>query len=97
MNARIELDESMSLGLGPGTRLTHDKVRDAWTLMAPERVLVLDEIAYEVVSEIVSSDGALGGVIDRLSEKFDAPRDDIASDVLQMLKPLLDKKLLRTK
>jgi len=97
MSARIELDESMQLGLGPGIRLQHDKVRDAWTLMAPERVLVLDEIAREVVGQIVDSDGGLAGVIDRLAEKFDAPRDEIAGDVLQMLQPLIDKQLLRVK
>jgi len=97
MSTRTELDESMLLGLGPGIRLQHDKVRDAWTLMAPERVLVLDEIACEVVVQIVDSDGGLAGVIDRLAAKFDAPREEIAGDVLQMLQPLVDKQLLRVK
>ncbi len=97
MSARTELDESMHLGLGPGIRLQLDKVRDAWTLMAPERVLVLDEIAHEVVAQIVDSDGGLAGVIDRLAEKFDAPRAEIAADVIQMLQPLVDKQLLRVK
>jgi len=97
MSARIVIDESTRLGLGPGIRLQHDSLRDAWTLMAPERVLVLDEIAREIVAQIVDSDGGLAGVIDRLSEKFAAPRAEIAGDVIQMLQPLVDRQLLRVK
>ena len=87
----------MCLTLGPGIRLKHDSARDAWTLMAPERVIVLDEIAHEVINEIVESDGRLAGVIDRLSAGFDAPRDEIAGDVLEMLQGFVDKQLMRIK
>ncbi len=95
MSAAVKLDESMTLALGRGIRLRHDDGRDAWTLMAPERVIVLDEIAYEVINEIVDSDGKLAGVIDRLSERFAAPRDEIAADVIEMLQSFVDKQLLR--
>ena len=95
MSERQPIDESVSLELGRGIRLKHDSGRDAWTLMAPERVIVLDEIAHEVINEIVASDGALAGVIDRLAERFDAPRDEIAADVIEMLQPFVDKQLLR--
>ncbi len=95
MNAAVKLDETMKLELGRGIRLRHDAGRDAWTLMAPERVIVLDEIAYEVINEIAESDGALAALIDRLSERFDAPRDEIAADVIEMLQPFVDKQLLR--
>ena len=95
MNAAVKLDESMKLELGRGIRLRHDEGRGAWTLMAPERVIVLDEIAYEVINEIVGSDGHLAAVIDRLSERFDAPRDEIGADVIDMLQGFVDKQLLR--
>jgi pyrroloquinoline quinone biosynthesis protein D len=65
--------------------------------MAPERVIVLDEIAYQVIVDIVESDGLLAGVIDRLSQLFDAPREEIASDVIEMLQPFVDKQLMRRK
>ncbi len=97
MTGAVKIDPSMSLALGPGIRLKHDSGRGAWTLMAPERVIVLDEIAYEVINEIVDSDGALTGVIDRLSARFDAPRNEIASDVIEMLQTFVDKQLLRAK
>ena len=97
MNTRLEVDETMSLEVGRGIRLKHDGRRDAWTLMAPERVIVLDEIAHEVINEILTSDGRIAGVIDRLSERYAAPRDEIAADVIEMLQALVDKQLLREK
>jgi pyrroloquinoline quinone biosynthesis protein D len=97
MNDTLKIDESTSLQLGRGVRLRHDRERDCWTLMAPERVIVLDEIAHQVIVDLVESDGLLAGVIDRLSQLFDAPRDEIASDVIDMLQPFVDKQLIRQK
>ena len=97
MSGPLKIDESLSLQLGRGIRLKHDAERDAWILQAPERVVVLDEIAHAVIDEIVASDGGLGGVIDRLSQAFDAPRDEIAADVIEMLQGFVDKQLLQKK
>ena len=97
MSGPFKIEETMRLQLGRGIRLKHDTGRGAWTLQAPERVVVLDEIAHAVISEIVDSDGGLGGVIDRLSQAFDAPRDEIAADVIEMLQGFVDKQLLRPK
>lgn len=97
MSGLLKIDESVSLQLGRGIRLKLDTERNAWTLLAPERVVVLDDIAHTVLREIVDSDGGLGGVIDRLSQAFDAPRDEIAADVIEMLQGFVDKQLLRPK
>ena len=97
MNDAMTLDESISLQLGRGVRLRHDRERNCWTLMAPERVIVLDEIAHQVIVEVVESDGLVAGVIDRLSQLFDAPRGEIAADVVDMLQPFVDKQLLSRK
>jgi pyrroloquinoline quinone biosynthesis protein D len=97
MNDALTIDETISLQLGRGVRLRHDRERDCWTLMAPERVIVLDEIAHQVIVDLVESDGLLAGVIDRLSQVFDAPREEIASDVIDMLQPFVDKQLLSRK
>ncbi len=97
MSGPVIIDESLSLKLGRGIRLKHDSARDAWTLMAPEKVIFLDDIAYQVIHEIVESDGALSGVIDRLSAAFAAPREEIAVDVIEMLQGFVDKQLLLSK
>ena len=71
----------------PGVRLHHDRARDRWVVMAPERMFVPDEIALEVLRLI---DGARDSdtIIDMLAAKFDAPRDVIATDVQAMLEDL---------
>jgi pyrroloquinoline quinone biosynthesis protein D len=97
MSNALKIDESISLQLGRGVRLRRDRERESWTLMAPEKVIVLDEIAHQVIVEVVESDGVLAGVIDRLSQLFDAPREEIATDVIEMLQPFVDKQLLSRK
>ena len=77
----------MTPRFAPGVRLHHDRARDRWVVMAPERMFVPDEIALEVLRLI---DGArdADAIIDTLAEKFDAPRDVIATDVQAMLADL---------
>lgn len=72
----------------PGVRLNHDKARARWVVMAPERMLVPDETALEVLRLV---DGArdVEAIVDALAAKFDAPRDEIAADVRAMLDELV--------
>ena len=108
-STRTLLDEEMPLKLGRGVRHQYDKNRETWTLMAPERVIVLDETAQEVISELLApgqpdslnQEGntpdknlSIGKVVDILAHRYDAPREDIAGDVLEMLQMFVDKKLL---
>jgi pyrroloquinoline quinone biosynthesis protein D len=77
----------MTIRFAPGTRLHHDRARDRWVVMAPERMFVPDDTALEVLRLI---DGArdADGIIDALAAKFDAPREVIAADVQAMLADL---------
>jgi pyrroloquinoline quinone biosynthesis protein D len=71
----------------PGVRLHHDRARDRWVVMAPERMIVPDEIALEVL-RLVDGARALDAIIDALAEKFAAPRAEIAADVADLLDDL---------
>lgn len=87
------IGEATALRLAPGVLLRHDAARGQWHLLGPERILVLDEIAVEIVRACVG-DGAgigpgIGKGIDDLAARFEAPRDEIAGDVLAMLDDLL--------
>lgn len=72
----------------PGTRLDHDRARDRWVVMAPERMFVPDETALEVLRLV---DGArdIEAIVDALSARFAAPRQEIAADVRAMLDDLI--------
>ena len=79
---------------GPGVRFRYDEVRQAWVVLAPERLFLPDEQAVEILKLI---DGArnLGGIVDNLAERFHAPHEVIAADVAAMLRDLADKGVLR--
>jgi len=70
-----------------GVRLHHDKVRDAWVLLAPERAVTLDAIGHAVLSEI---DGtrSFGEIVDTLAQKYNAPPTQIAEDSAGFLEAL---------
>ncbi|MDX1401515.1 MAG: pyrroloquinoline quinone biosynthesis peptide chaperone PqqD [Kiloniellales bacterium] len=74
-------------------RLQFDKARENWIIQAPERVLVLDESAREVV-ERCTGEATVGEMVDGIVAEFDAPRDIIVHDVIAVLSLLLEKGFL---
>ncbi|MDF1721647.1 MAG: pyrroloquinoline quinone biosynthesis peptide chaperone PqqD [Minwuia sp.] len=76
-----------------GIRLHEDKARGGFTLMAPERILKLDQIAHEVLKR-VDGTASVATIVDDLAHTFAADRTQIDSDVKAMLQGLADKRLL---
>lgn len=76
--------------LQPGRRLHHDRVRDRWVLLAPERVIELDEPARAVLSEV---DGAtsLTAIAVKLAADYDADPAEIETDAAALLADLAAK------
>ncbi len=77
-----------------GFRLRHDAVRDAWMVLAPERLFMLEGPAVEVL-KLVDGVRTVPEIIDTLAEQFAAPRELIAADVVAMLQDLTDKGAIR--
>jgi pyrroloquinoline quinone biosynthesis protein D len=75
---------------GPGARLRFDATRDAWIILAAERVFLPDEQAVAIL-KLVDGARTLDDIIGSLAAAFDAPRDLIAADVTAMLRGLADK------
>jgi pyrroloquinoline quinone biosynthesis protein D len=71
-------------------RLQFDKHRDQWIIQAPERLLVLDPIALEIMQRC---DGAasVSAIVGDLASKFSAPAEVIGRDVNALLQDLVDK------
>ena len=77
-----------------GFRLRHDAVRDAWVILAPERLFLLDEPAVEVL-RLVDGARSVPEIVDALAAKFNAPRETIAADTEAMLRDLVIKGAIR--
>lgn len=82
------------LRFAPHTRFRFDEVRQVWIVLAPERLMLPDEQAVEIL-QLIDGERAVDGVIDELVGRYDAPRDVVAVDVIKMLQDLVDKKVLR--
>ena len=77
-----------------GFRIRHDAVRDAWVMLAPERLFQLDGPAVAVL-KLVDGARTVPQIIDTLAVQFAAPREVIAGDVEAMLRDLADKGAIR--
>nr|WP_267191058.1 pyrroloquinoline quinone biosynthesis peptide chaperone PqqD [Xanthomonas dyei] len=77
-----------------GVRLQHDRTRDQWVLLAPERVVELDEIA-QVVAQRFDGARSLAQIAQELAAEFDADAAEIEVDVIELTTTLHQKRLLR--
>ena len=79
-----------------GVRLHHDKVRESWVLLAPERAIMLDQIGHAVLTEL---DGtrSFAEITAALAEKYDAPQEEIAKDSAGFLRALRDRRFLEVR
>jgi len=87
------LDQASKPTLPRGVRLKHDVTRDAWVLLAPERMLKLNPVSVEILKRC-TGEAALSAIVDDLAQAFEAPRDRIAADVEAMLAGLVAKRLV---
>ncbi|QXQ07189.1 pyrroloquinoline quinone biosynthesis peptide chaperone PqqD [Sphingosinicellaceae bacterium] len=70
-----------------GVKFRFDAVRDAWVLLAPEKLFMPDEIAVEIL-KLVDGSRSIGAIADDLAIRFKAPSELIATDVLATLETL---------
>ena len=84
------IDESAIPRFRAGVKFRFDAVRQAWVVLAPERLFLPDEIAVEILKRV---DGArtTAQIVDDLAVAFAAPREVIAADVDAMLRSLSDR------
>ncbi len=74
-------------------RMHFDKTRGRWVLLVPERVMVPDDIAVEII-QLCDGKRALATIIDDLATKYVADRAAIGADVIALLQDLADKGFL---
>ncbi len=76
-------------------KLRHDAGRDAWVLLAPERVFTPDPIAVEVL-KLCDGDRTVRDIAAELAAEYQAPQETILTDVVAMLQDLADKGVVKS-
>jgi len=76
-----------------GTRFRFDATRQARVILAPERLMMPDEIAAEVL-KLIDGTRTVDGIADDLATRFGAPRGEVLGDVVSMLQDLADDTVL---
>ncbi len=71
-------------------KLRFDKRRDRWVVLAPERVLVPDETALEILQRC-DGETSVDAIVDALAAAYEAPPEEIREDVSALLQDLADK------
>jgi pyrroloquinoline quinone biosynthesis protein D len=87
---RLIVETNTTPALPRFVKLRHDKGRDRWIMLAPERILTPDAIAVEVLN-LCDGDKTVGEISNQLAQTYKAPIDVIEKDVIVMLQDLADK------
>ena len=90
MSARAEVCDDSTPALARGVRLRFDQARSAWVLLAPERVLMPDEIAVEILKRC-DGKATVSAIVADLARTFDAEPAQVAADVRSFVQDLADK------
>lgn len=93
MNAVPALVPSSRPRLAPGTRLRRDATRQAWVLLAPERIIVLDESAHAVLSRC-DGQATVADICADLARHYEADPGEVESDVIALIDDLRAKRLV---
>ena len=93
MSADIDLGAGACPRLAPHVRLSFDARRGRWVVLAPERLLLPDETAVEVLRRCTGK-ASLSEIAADLAREFDATTEEIASDVEAMVRDLADKGII---
>lgn len=76
-------------------RMRRDAARDAWVILAPERVLFPDEIAVEIL-QLCDGRATIADIVGDLAARADAPLDVVRDDVVALLADLSEKGVIET-
>jgi len=78
----------------PHIKLRHDAGRGRWIILAPERLFDPDDVAVEVL-KLCDGQRMVSDIADQLAKEYNAPVNEITSDVIEMLQDLADKGVVK--
>jgi pyrroloquinoline quinone biosynthesis protein D len=90
MSGRAQVHDQAVPALARGVKLRFDKARAAWVVLAPEKVLMPDQVAVEILKRC-DGKARVTEIVDDLAVTFSADREQVAGDVRAFLQDLADK------
>ena len=87
---RLIVEGATVLRFPPHVKFRFDETRQRWVVLAPERLLLPDELSVEIL-QLVDGRHSLDDIVDALMAKFSAQREEILADVRTLLQDLADK------
>ena len=90
---RVIVAGSTTLRFPQHVKFRHDATRGQWVVLAPERLLLPDETAVEIL-KLIDGTRPVDDMVATLAARFDAPREVISTDVIAVLQDLVDKGVL---
>jgi pyrroloquinoline quinone biosynthesis protein D len=90
---RLQLDGATTLRFPKHVKFRHDETRGRWVVLAPERLLLPDEAAVEIL-KLIDGKRSVAAIVEDLVRRFEAPREVISADVTALLQDLVDKGVL---
>ena len=87
---RVIVDETSTLVMPRHIKMRHDDGRGRWIILAPERLFDPDEIAVEVL-KLCDGERCVKDIVTVMAKEYNAPEDEIRSDIIAMLQDLSDK------
>ena len=91
---RIQVDKRSIPALPRHVRLKFSETRDAWAVLAPERVLWPDEISLEILKRCDGRSSA-AEIVAGLCADYNAPPEEVENDVMSFLQQWTDEMLIR--
>lgn len=93
MNKRRVLDTETMPRLAPHVQFRFDEKRERWIVLAPERLLVPDEIAVEVL-KLCDGSLSIAAMVATLAKRYETSSETVSEDVLELLQDLTDQGVL---
>ena len=91
----MSFDDQARPRLPRHVKLRFDPHRDRWVLLGPERVLMPDEIATDILKRC-DGETTIAAIVADLARAYQAQPDEIAGDVMEMLRHLSEQGMVQT-
>ena len=88
--ARTMVEDGSLPRLPRHVKLRFDQRRIRWIVLAPERVLMPDEIALAILQRC-DGETRVSAIVEGLAEAYDPLAEEIGEDVAEMLQDMADK------